>query len=95
MKCECGKELSSHSLKCAWCGRSLRLDATVLGTQAPEEPPIDKWLEELKNRPKGSEESMAEVMRESDARKKSQNKRKKVKGSSRSLRDYFRRDKSS
>ncbi|HEX7404913.1 MAG TPA: hypothetical protein VF307_03200 [Candidatus Nanopelagicaceae bacterium] len=65
-----------------------------MGTQSPE-PPIDQWQEELKNRPKGSEESLAEVMRESEARKKSQSKGRKVKGSSRSFRDYFRRGKSS
>ena len=65
-----------------------------MGTPSPE-PPIEQWQEELKNRPKGSEESMAEVMRESEARKKSQIKGRKVKGSSRSFKDYFRRDKSS
>jgi hypothetical protein len=72
----------------------LRLDATVMGTQSPE-PPIDQWREELKNRPKGSEESLAEVMRESEARKKSQSRGRKGKGSSRSFKDFFRRGKSS
>lgn len=93
MKCECGKDLSPHSLKCVSCGRSLRLDATVMGIQIPE-PPLDEWREELKNRPKGSEESMAEVMRESEARKKSQSKGRKVKGSPGSFKDFFRRGKS-
>lgn len=78
MKCECGRDLSPHSLKCRWCGRTLYLDADVIGVQIPE-PPVDQWREELLNRPKASKESMAEVMRESDARRKSQNKRKKVK----------------
>jgi len=58
-----------------------------MGSPSPE-PPIAEWQEELKNRPKGSEESMAEVMRESEARKKSGNKRKKAQGS---LLSYFRR----
>jgi hypothetical protein len=79
VKCECGKELSSHSLRCAWCGRTLHLDSAVTGVQIPE-PPIDQWKQELMNRSKGSDESMAEVMRESEARKKSGNQRGKAKG---------------
>jgi hypothetical protein len=63
----------------------------VIGVQIPE-PPIDQWREELMNRPKGSEESMAEVMRESEARRKSGSGRKKGKGSFGGL---FRRKRSS
>jgi membrane associated rhomboid family serine protease len=78
LKCECGKELSPHSLKCPSCGRTLHLDADVIGVQIPE-PPIGQWQEELKNRPKASEESMAEVMRESELRKKRGKKRRRFK----------------
>jgi len=53
LKCECGKELNPHSLKCASCGRAWRLDANVIGFQNPE-PPIEQWQEELKNRSKPS-----------------------------------------
>ena len=79
MKCECGKELNHHSLKCASCGRAWRLDATVMGTQPSPEPPIEQWQEELKSRPKATEESLAEVMRESELRNRGKNKRRKVK----------------
>lgn len=63
-----------------------------MGISIPE-PPLDKWREEMKNRPKGSEESMAEVMRESEARKKRQSKGRK--GPRGSLKDFFRRGKTS
>jgi len=78
LKCECGKELNPHSLKCASCGRAWRLDASVIGFQNPE-PPIEQWQEELKNRPQPSAESLAEVIRESELRKRRKSKRQKVK----------------
>jgi membrane associated rhomboid family serine protease len=52
-------------LKCE-CGKKLN-------------PLIAQWWEELKNRPKPSAESLAEVVRESELRNRRRNKRKKVK----------------
>ncbi len=68
-RCECGQSLALDDIKCTKCGKKFTIEPRFTGFEIPE-PPIDKWREELSIKREYSEESLAEVKREAEHRKK-------------------------
>ena len=73
-KCECGQSLALDAMKCPKCGKKFTIEPRFTGFEIPE-PPIDQWREELSTKREYTEESLAEVKREAELRKKKKNKR--------------------
>ena len=67
--CECGQPLALDDMKCPKCGKKFTIEPRFTGFEIPE-PPIDQWREELSIKREYSEESLAEVKREAEKRKK-------------------------
>jgi hypothetical protein len=68
-RCECGQPLALDDIKCTKCGKKFTIEPRFTGFEIPE-PPIDQWREELLIKREYSEESLAEVKREAENRKK-------------------------
>ena len=73
-KCECGQPLALDAMKCPKCGKKFTIEPRFTGFEIPE-PPIDQWREELSVKREYTEESLAEVKREAEMRKKNKGKR--------------------
>jgi membrane associated rhomboid family serine protease len=73
-KCECGQPLALDAMKCPKCGKKFTIEPRFTGFEIPE-PPIDQWREELSVKREYTEESLAEVKREAEMRKKNRGKR--------------------
>jgi membrane associated rhomboid family serine protease len=67
--CECGQPLALDAMQCPKCGKKFTIEPRFTGFEIPE-PPIDQWREELSIKREYSEESLAEVKREAEKRKK-------------------------
>jgi len=67
--CECGQPLALDDMQCPKCGKKFTIEPRFTGFEIPE-PPIDQWREELSIKREYSEESLAEVKREAEKRKK-------------------------
>jgi hypothetical protein len=67
--CECGQPLALDDMQCPKCGKKFTIEPRFTGFEIPE-PPIDQWREELSIKCEYSEESLAEVKREAEKRKK-------------------------
>ena len=67
--CDCGQPLALDDMKCPKCGKKFTIEPRFTGFEIPE-PPIDQWREELSIKREYSEESLAEVKREAEKRKK-------------------------
>ena len=73
-KCECGQPLALDDMKCPKCGKKFTIEPRFTGFDIPE-PPIDQWREELSTKREYTEESLAEVKREAELRKRKKGKR--------------------
>lgn len=73
----CGNTLRSDQLKCPLCGKKYKLDPVFSHTEY-EAPPVDLWKEEIETPVTYTDESMKEVLAESEKRVKKAQKNKRA-----------------